>query len=914
MTVKHDRGFSTMTRRRSALLSVFLMLVGLGFARAAELTLYVSPSGNDAWSGKLAAANAAKSDGPLGSLAGARAAIRRLKVDGKLTAPVRVLLRAGVYRLAEPFVLEPQDSGNEACPITYAAYPGEKPTVSGGVAVDHWQRQANGVWTARLPGAEGGKWPLRELWVNGRRATLARSPNTGYFFMAGQGGIAEDPKTGKKIDPQKQAFRFKPEDLKGLTRLDGGDAVIFFHWETGMFPISSVDPATDTLVLTGEMNWPFWADQRYFIENVPEALDAPGEWYLDRAQGILQYVPLKGEDPNQSTIIAPRIDQLVRFAGDPNAGLYVEHVRFEGLRFCHADYQLEPQGHCDWQAAVTVPAAIEATGARHCAFERCELSHLGPYALLFHWGCQDNRVVQNEITDIGAGGVRIGEGGIAANDATDVRANEVSNNFIHDIGIIYPGAIGVWIGQSSDNIVSHNEICDTNYTAISCGWTWGYGPTKAHGNSIEYNHLHHIGRGIMSDMGAIYTLGTSPGTKLRYNLIHDVWCYPKGYGAGGIYPDEGSSQILIENNVVYHTLSGGFTLHYGVDNICRNNIFAFGRDQQIVRGRDEEHIAFRFERNIVYFDSGRVWAAGGSHHNWTADYNCYWNASGEPLQWLGDLTWGEWHKLGFDAHSITEDPKFVDPKHGDFRLQPDSPALKLGFQPVDITTAGLTGPKDWTDLPKRIKRAPIDFGKMPEAQPQLIDEGFEKTPVGVQAANATTYGETAAATIRVTDEQAASGKHSLKFTDAAGLDQPWNPHIWYTPSLTEGVARLQYDLRIEAGAQVWNEWRDAANPYRVGPSLGIDANGQLTASSKPVTTIPTDQWVHFDVVCGLGKQSTGTYDLTVTVPGQPPLHLEKLPCDPNFKRLDWLGYVSNATDRRVFYLDNVKLELVKQRQ
>ncbi|MBM3477228.1 MAG: hypothetical protein FJX75_28510, partial [Armatimonadetes bacterium] len=780
----------------------------------AGVTIYVAPDGNDDWSGKLPAANATRTDGPLHTLATARDMIRAMKAGAQLTEPVEVVLRKGVYSLAEPLVLEPQDSGTEACPITYAAYQGEKAIVSGGVEVTGWKKGEDGLWTAQVPR----DWPLRQLFVNGERRTLARSPNTGYFNMAGPDGVAKDPRTGKDIVAEKQAFRYKREDLQAggfgnwgqapISPDDGRnraspqfpEAVILFHWESGMLPISAVDTQNETIVLTGEMKWPFWADQRYFIQNAREALDAPGEWWLDRKAGTLYCKPLPGEDMTKATVTAPKLTQLVVMNGEPDAGLWVEHVRFEGLAFAYTDYELEPEGHCDWQAAVTVPAVIQAVGARNCSIERCKIAHIGTYAVWFRWGCQNNRVVQTEITDVGAGGVKIGEGGIAPSEAMDPRGNEVSNNFIHDIGIVYPGAIGVWVGQSSENVVAHNEICDTCYTAISCGWTWGYGPTKAHDNRIEYNHLHHIGRGILSDMGAIYTLGTSPGTTLNHNLIHDVWCYAKGYGAGGIYPDEGSSQITIENNVVYHTLSGGFTLHYGKDNTVRNNIFAYGRDQQVVRGRNETHIAFNFERNIVYYDSGRAWSAGGENRNWTADNNCYWNASGEDIEFLSDLSLEDWRGLGFDQHSIIEDPQFVDPRNADFRLKPGSPVSKIGFEPIDISTAGLTGPKEWTDLPKRIKRAPVDFGKATVAEPQLVNDDFEKTAPGVKAAMAVTWGEAGEATIRVTDEQAASGKHSLKFTDAAGLDFSYNPHLWYTPYLTNCLAHLQYDLRIEPGA------------------------------------------------------------------------------------------------------------------
>ena len=890
-------------------LAALLCIAAVAATAAPALLIYVAPNGNDAWSGKLAAPNAAGNDGPLATPAGARDAIRRLRATTTFNAPIKVLLRGGLYSLSEPLTLTPQDSGSDLSPITYAAYSGERPVISGGDKVTGWRRDADGLWSAAIPGVRERENMPRELWIDGQRRTLARSPNTGYFRMVGRGAVDKDPVTGKKIDPGKQAFRFKPEDIQGLGDLAGANIVAFFWWETGHLPIAGIDKDTDTMVLTGEMKWPFWGDQRYYIENCRAALDAPSEWYLDKATETLYYKPFPGEDLNREAAILPRLGQLMLIKGDPQAGQTVDNIRFEGLRFSYADYALEPTGHCDWQAACTVPSAIQAEGAQRCAFERCEVAHIGNYGIEFHQGCKNNSIIQCEMTDLGAGGVRIGDGGNPANDAMVTRGNTIANCFIHDIGVVFAGAIGVWIGQSSYNTVSHNEICDTNYSAVSVGWTWGYGPSSANHNIVEYNHLHHLARGVLGDMGAIYTLGTQPGTVERNNLVHDVWCF--GYGGGGIYPDEGSSEILIENNIVYNTISGGLTFHYGQNNTIRNNIFAFARDQQIGRGRDEEHIAFHFDNNIVYFDTGRVWSAGGAHHNWTADNNCYFNTAGEPLKFAGDMSWEDWQKAGFDQHGIVADPKFVNARAHDFRLQPDSPAIALGFKPIDISAVGLTGPADWVAKPRQIKRPPVDFGAPEQVKPKPINDGFEKTPVGAQADGVTTWGETETATVRVTEEQAATGKRSLKFQDQPGLDQTYNPHMWYSPTMYEGFIRLQYDLRLEPGAEFANEMRDAMNPYRTGPSVSIDAKGQLSARGKPVVMVPANTWVHFDITTSLGKQSTHKWNLTVTIPGQEPITLTDLPCDPDWKALEWLGFVSNSTTKLAFFLDNVKLELVK---
>jgi hypothetical protein len=886
--------------RRWRFLPAPLLLLAAATA-AAPLTLHVAPGGRDTWSGTRAAANAEGTDGPLASLPGAQAALRTLRLTGKLVGAARVEVQSGTYFLAEPLRLTPADSDT-----TFAGAGAATTIVSGGRQVEGWQEPSPGLWVAPLPEARGGQWPLRGLYVNGERAILARSPNAGSFFRTlGKAAPRVGP-DGKETDIEKEAFRFRSGDLQNWPDLAEANAVIFYHWETGMLPLQSVDEASQTVTFTGEFKWVFWSNQRYYIENLREALDAPGEWYLDRTLGQLYYRPRPGEDMKQASVIAPRLPQLVLFEGDPEAGALVANVHFENLSFQHTNTVLEPTGHCDWQAAVTVNAAIQATGATHCGFDTCEITHVGNYALWFARGCTDNSVSGCHIHDGSAGGIRLGLDGIPT-PPNVTSGNRVSDCLLRDLGKDFYGAIPIWIGQSSGNTISHNELCDANYSGISCGWTWGYGPSAAHHNIIEYNYLHHLGRGWLCDMAAIYTLGIQPGTVIRNNLIHDIYDWTEGYGAGGIYPDEGSSQMLIENNVVYRTASGGLTVHYGKDNIARNNIFAFGRDNQIYLGRRDKDSSLTLERNLVIYDEGALFSR---ESDLKSAANLYFQIKAEEMTFPLDQTFAQWQATGQDQGSLIADPRFRDALAYDFRLQPDSPALKLGFTPIDTSTCGITKPAELITLARGIKRAEVPIPRRAAGPALTLQEGFEETPVGATADLAVTWGEAGTARIRVSPEQAAAGQRGLRFEDAPGLDQPWNPHLWYTPNLLAGTATCSYDLRLGAGAIVWNEWRDAGNPYRVGPSLGVDAAGQLLAVKQPLLLLPRDQWIHLDVTCPLGKDADGTWTLIVTLPGQAPQTFAKLPCDPKFKQLQWFGLISNATEKAVFYVDNLALQAV----
>jgi parallel beta-helix repeat protein len=636
---------------------------------------YVSPSGNDSWSGTKAEPSAL--DGPFASISRAKEAVRSLKAQGKPGAAT-VYLRGGVYELSEPLIFKPEDSGTSVEPILYKAYRSETPVISGGKKITGFAKLENGAWTATLPEVKAGKWNFRQLFVNGKRCIRARTPNEGFFQA--DGDITMDDRA---------KFKYRANEIKADWAKRGDVEVIALQaWAEFRMFIREVDSSSKTVKLSAKCAPSNREkDARYYIENAPEALDTPGEFFLDRNTGILFYIPSADEDMAKAEVTAPVLDELVRFDGDPSAQNLVSSIRFRGIAFEYTDWTLPVNGYVDMQAAYDISAVIRGNGAADISFEDCVIRHHGNYGIEFARGCRNIRISGCEISDMGAGGVKIGEPAVRTEERDKTYGNTVSDCHIHHIGEVYPAACGIIIFQSAKNTIAHNHIHDTYYTGISNGWTWGYTPTNAGFNIIEYNHVHDIGRGMLSDMGGNYNLGVQPGTVIRSNLFHDITSY--GYGGWGIYTDEGSSNILIENNLVYRTKSGGFHQHYGRMNTIRNNIFAFATLGQIIRTRMEQHLSFTFEHNIVYWTEGPLLGSNWKDDKYKLDYNIYWNPK-IPADSVRFAEWdfAGWKARGQDVHSLIANPLFVDPEKGIFTLQQDSPAFKLGFKPIDLRGFG----------------------------------------------------------------------------------------------------------------------------------------------------------------------------------------------------------------------------------
>ncbi len=655
---------------------------------------YVSPQGDDAWSGQLAEPKADKSDGPFRTIARAQTAVRELKKKGELTAPVRVVLRGGVYFLEEPLTFTPEDSGvpgspnrsgrQGELPVIYAAFPEERPLLSGGRRITGWrEEEVNGrtAWAVTIPEVQRGEWYFGQLFVNGSRRKRPRLPKEGFFRIEEAIGAIAGGDWGSTITRGSDRFVYAEGDLKQWRNLQQVEVTVLTLWEALHLKIKEIDETERVVIFDRNSERRMLEDFTdrgavYYVENIFEELKEPGQWYLDRPSGTLYYLPLPGETIQEAEVLAPYLADLMRIEGEGDEA--VKCLRFEGLSFAHNEWPIPPEMAAFYQGSTKAPSAVTLRNVQRIRFDDCTFEHLGTHAVGLIDACWEVAISGCTLRDLGAGAVMIRD---------NCRRNTVEDCEIADIGQFFHNCAAIMIGKSSGNKVVHNHIHHITWMGISVGWTWGYRESDGYGNIIEYNHIHDVGiGGLLSDIGAIYTLGVSPGTRLRYNLIHDI--QRRGYGGWGIYLDEGSTDILVENNLVYNAQSSGFHQHYGRDNLIRNNIFAFSEEHQIARTRQEPHRSFIFEQNLVYTD-GRplVTDQGWGPENVEFSRNLYFDASGAAPDFAGK-TFQEWQAMGLDIGSVVADPLFVNPKAGDFRLRPESPAFALGFKEFDLSTVG----------------------------------------------------------------------------------------------------------------------------------------------------------------------------------------------------------------------------------
>ena len=658
--------------------------------------LYVSTKGDDAADGS--------SSRPFATIARACKAAR---ATGKGT---HIILKAGEHRLSRTLRLGKADSG-----LVFECAPGARAVVSGFRDINGWRKEADGLWSAPVPWVTAREKGFRSLFVNGEARPRSRLPKGDAFFMAAK---EERPEGMSWLtwahNLERSRFEIAKGDIDPCWDLSDGEIIVYHYWvDSHVIPKRVVEEGDKAIL---ELEIPLRrspSEAIYRIENLREIATEPGEWALNYTNRRVYYRPRKGENMARAKITAPYLDRLVEIDG-------AEDVAFDGVSFAGARYELPPGRRNDMQASHAVAAAVSLVQARRCRFVNCRFENLDGYGIEMLDGTRDCLVSRSAMLHIGAGGVRLNadvgswRGSQPPDNLHDaavfdprrrVAGNEISDCEIGDYGLFFPSACGVLLMNAEHTSIVHNHIHDGYYTGVSVGWVWGHMPSVSFANDISFNHIHDIGKGLLSDMGGIYTLGVSSGTRMCNNLIHGIDA--RHYGGWGLYNDEGSSNILVENNVVYDTKFSGYHMHYGRECIVRNNIFGGGRIDQLTRSRRMAHISFYFYNNIVYWTQGKLHTG-----NWEDpdDYDfvfhpdhvrklrktteCDWNLYFNPhmkrkdVRFASGVTWEEWQARGEDVHSVWADPKFADPANHDFALPSDSPAFKLGFRPIDISTVG----------------------------------------------------------------------------------------------------------------------------------------------------------------------------------------------------------------------------------
>lgn len=670
------------------------------------------------------------------------AAIRAAKASGDKSAwTVRV--KRGFHVITEPLVFLPEDSGAPKAPVTWIGEDGA--VISGGAKISGWRDDGGGVWSAPIPDApSGGKAYFEQLWVNGRRADRARIPNRNpkdrkaeYIKVKNPVNYSKDNK-GETVREMKRGRGDEsvvvtdPGAAAALAaaskagELESAQMCLIYKWTSARRIVRRFDAATATVwthgFLSNKQSSVFaWNERQTLVwfENVRAGFDAPGEWFYDAGAGRILYRPLPGEDMRKAEVVAPTsgISKLVVFKGEPDDGRSVHDIVFRNVAFEHTAYRNEdrsaaprtPTQSYQYQAAQRADGAINGVGAERVTFEGCAVRHTGTYAMRFGDGCRNVAVRGCDLEDLGCGGVWIGAGkGYVAKGETltrrvvkelaprSVARCTVENCTIRGGGRFDPEGTGVVISHASDCKVLHCDIEDFYYSGVSVGWSWGYGGSVAQRNEIAWNRIRDLGKGVMSDLGGVYTLGTSFGTRVHHNVVSDVSGY--SYGGWGLYADEGSEGIVFSDNLVYDTNDGGFHQHYGTGCVIRNNIFAWNRSVGAVRSMRREvsgiPSTFHFTGNVVVTrdaplvgngTGGKqpVRAIGGV---WAG--NTWFDYGGKPD--FDGRGYEEWTAKGKEILGRYADPLFVDAEGRDFRLKPESPALAQGYRPWDFSAAGRT--------------------------------------------------------------------------------------------------------------------------------------------------------------------------------------------------------------------------------
>ena len=469
-----------------------------GQSESAARTIYVATSGDDAHSGSQAE--------PLATFQGARDKIRQLHGDG----PITVLFRQGHYHFTEPVRLGIEDSGSEDQPITYAAFPGERPVFTSGVQVDGWKKIArDDPFYGALPEAARGecyvadvpstimndekKRGLFRLLVDRSGGWLER----GRYSLAGQ---IRTPTQSEWAGAVEDAIYYSPDmkkiselnvDITGLAMPPRGMEIMTWlsDWNIGLVPIESATK-TDfgsrvktsiaaTYKLAGGARG--YHKNLKFVDsaliNCPEGIDSPGKWAVNPDAGRVYLWPLSGANLERD-LFAPTLSELILVHGRLPEGsaawlskepvVPVRHITFDGITFTNGDFlhweDTDPVVQHGWGTCDKNDALVRFRGVEHCTVKNCTFTNSGGVGVRFDLYAMHNTVLGCKFTDLGMEAVHFGGYGAGTRD-------ENGHNTVKDCEIGFPGRIkvdnhAITIWNSGFNEITHNYIHDTPYTPV----------------------------------------------------------------------------------------------------------------------------------------------------------------------------------------------------------------------------------------------------------------------------------------------------------------------------------------------------------------------------------------------------------------------------------------------------------------
>ena len=561
--------------------------------------------------------------------------------------------------------------------------------ISGGIPVTNWIATGNNVYKTII------NQPIfvNQLFINNQRIVRTRVPTNHSDFLQFAAPLSNP-------SDARYGFQYYPGQFN-YTSLEDIMVIVYCSWAESHHYIDRLIPTNNTIRFSNPSNrpigtFPTQSQHRFHIENVCEALVPNSFCFLNQTKTI--YLMTDGSyDPNQSEIITSVYEFILIIASD-NITNPVENILIDNVIIQHSAWNMNRTQQVDASMAAHLTyAALYIENASSIMISNVEISHTGSYGIFIRPGSTNVNIINSLISDMGAGGIAIGQN-VSSHEISPSSIKILSNEICYG-GNVFLNGVGVFVAAAEDVIVADNVIHHLRYNGISAGTTIQYFPTRTINVLIQGNYVYNIGQHILCDQGGIYTFGVQPTTIIHGNVVKNVFSYATFMW--GIYLDEGSSDILVSNNIVYNTGWASLFQHYGANNTIVNNVFAraslIQRPQSIDPLPDgdlhiqeaENHTSWIFTRNIIY-DTFQ----GTNHSAYTSNpyviasfsKNIYYNPYNTTLLFGSkQMSFDEWQKLGQDNESMIADPLFIgDVNQCDFfTIRQDSPAAKLGF--VNLT-------------------------------------------------------------------------------------------------------------------------------------------------------------------------------------------------------------------------------------